>query len=87
VAEHPALNGIRHVAAEPISKFDLIQMLKDAYNMPVEILPDDEVVCDRSLDGTRFEQETGLRAQPWPEMIAELVSDKIPYEQLRTGRC
>jgi dTDP-4-dehydrorhamnose reductase len=87
VAEHPALSGIRHVAAEPISKLDLIQMLKDAYNMTVEILPDDEVVCDRSLDGTRFEQETGLRAQPWPEMIAELASDDTPYEQLRTGRC
>lgn len=83
VCEHRELTGIRHVASEPISKHDLLWMLKDAYGCDVEIVPDDEVVCDRSLDGRRFEQETGLRAPSWDEMVAQLAADKMPYERLR----
>ena len=84
IADHRALTGLRHVASEPISKFDLLQLLKDAYGLEVEIVPDDEVVSDRSLDGTRFEQETRLRTKTWPEMAAALAADETPYEQLRS---
>ncbi len=84
VCDHRELSGIRHVASEPISKHDLLWMLKDAYRSSVEIVPDDEVVCDRSLDGSRFEQETGLRTPSWTEMVARLAADKTPYERLRS---
>ena len=84
VCEHRDLTGIRHVASEPISKHDLLWMLKDAFGSSVDIVPDDEVVCDRSLDGARFEQETGLRAPPWTEMVAQLAADTTPYERLRS---
>ncbi len=84
VCEHRELSGIRHVASAPISKHDLLCMLKDAYGSSVEIVADDEVVCDRSLDGAKFEQETGLRAPSWTEMVAQLAADKTPYERLRS---
>ena len=84
ISDHRGLTGMRHVASEPISKFDLLQLLKDAYGLEVEIVPDDEVVSDRSLDGTRFEQETRLRTKTWPEMAAALAADETPYEQLRS---
>lgn len=84
VSDHPSLSGIRHVASEPISKHDLLCMLKDAFHSGVEIVPDDEVVCDRSLDASRLEQETGLRAPSWPEMIAQLAADTTPYKRLRS---
>lgn len=84
VSDHTALTGIRHVASEPISKYDLLCMLKDAYGLPVDIVPDDEVVCDRSLDGTRFEHDTGVRAPSWAEMVDELAADGTPYERLRS---
>ncbi len=84
VSDQSALTGIRHVASQPISKFDLLCMLKDAYRLPVEIVPDDEVVCDRSLDGTRFEKDTGVHAPSWAEMVAELAADERPYERMRS---
>ncbi|HWC25535.1 MAG TPA: SDR family oxidoreductase [Solirubrobacteraceae bacterium] len=84
ISEHPALCGIRHVASAPISKHDLLCMLRDAYGSSVEVVPDDDVVIDRSLDGSRFEQETGLRAPPWTEMVAQLAADTTPYERLRS---
>lgn len=85
ISEHPGLRGIRHVASAPISKHDLLCMLRDAYGSSVEVVPDDDVVCDRSLDGSRFEQETGLRAPRWTEMVAQLAADTTPYERLRSS--
>lgn len=84
IIDHPELSGVRHIASTPISKFDLLCLLKNAYRLSVEIVPDDEIACDRSLDGTRFEQETGLRSPSWPEMVAELAADATPYERLRS---
>jgi len=84
VAEHRTLTGVRHVASEPITKFDLLCMLKDAYGHGVDVVPDDDVVCDRSLDGARFEQDTAIQIDPWARMLAELAGDDYPYERLRS---
>ncbi|MHB1195132.1 MAG: dTDP-4-dehydrorhamnose reductase family protein [Longimicrobiales bacterium] len=69
VVPNLALRGVYHVASEPISKFDLISLCADVYGHPVEIVPDDTVAVDRSLNGTRFQQATGYRAPTWPEMV------------------
>lgn len=82
--DHRALSGIRHVASDPISKHELLCMLKGAYGSGARIVPDDEVVCDRSLDSSKFEQETGLRAPSWTEMVARISADKTPYKRLRS---
>ena len=84
VRDHRGLNGIRHVASAPISKFHLLCMLKDAYHSPLGIVPDDEFVCDRSLEAGKFEHDTQVHAPPWEQMVAELASDETPYEQLRS---
>lgn len=84
ICDHPGLAGIRHVASEPISKLDLLCLLKDAYGLDVEIVADDTVVCDRSLDATLVEREIGLHPAPWAEMVAQLAADETPYERLRS---
>jgi dTDP-4-dehydrorhamnose reductase len=81
--EHPELEGIRHVAAEPIGKYDLLCLLKQAYELDIEVNPDDAVVIDRSLDGSAFERETGLGAPGWADMIEAMASDETPYPELR----
>ena len=35
--------------------------------------PDESFVSDRSLDGTRFERETGYQPPKWHEMLEELA--------------
>ncbi len=84
IREHPGLAGIRHVASEPISKLDLLCLLKDAYGRDVQIVADDTVVCDRSLDATMVEREIGLHPAAWAQMISELAADDTPYERLRS---
>jgi dTDP-4-dehydrorhamnose reductase len=69
------LSGVYHVASEPISKFDLLTMIRDALGLPTEIEPYDEFQCDRSLDSSRFRE--ALRYQPpeWKAMVEELAQD------------
>jgi dTDP-4-dehydrorhamnose reductase len=81
--EHPELTGLYHVAAEPISKHDLLAQLQNAFDLPVRLEPRSEPAIDRTLDGSRFRHATGLAAPSWPEMIAELAADPTPYEAWR----
>ena len=81
--EHHELEGISHVAAEPIGKYDLLCLLKQAYELDVEISPDDSVVIDRTLNGSAFEQHTGLVAPDWPVMVEAMARDETPYPELR----
>jgi dTDP-4-dehydrorhamnose reductase len=80
------LAGLWHVAADPISKFDLLQLIKQTYGLNVEIEPDENFTCDRSLDGRRFVEVTGIRSPGWPEMIAEMHADPTPYNSIRRNK-
>lgn len=70
------LFGIYHVAAEPISKFDLLQLVAEVYGKSIDLVPDDQVVIDRSLNAERFRAATGYVAPAWPELITIMHSYK-----------
>ena len=80
IEKHADLAGLWHVAAEPISKYELLKLLNSAYGSPVTLTPDDGFLCDRSLDGSRFRARTGFTAPSWPDMIAALHADPTPYD-------
>jgi dTDP-4-dehydrorhamnose reductase len=84
VERHPALEGLYHVASRPVSKYDLVRTLEQAYDAGIQIELSDTVQIDRSLDGTRFTQATGLSIPGWDEMIAEMAADSTPYEMWRS---
>jgi dTDP-4-dehydrorhamnose reductase len=71
------------VAAEPISKFDLLTLVKQTYGLDIEIEADETFACDRSLDGSRFRAATGHVSPSWPEMIERMHQDSTPYSELR----
>jgi dTDP-4-dehydrorhamnose reductase len=84
--EHPALAGTVQISSEPISKHDLLGLLRDAFDVDVRIVPDDGVQIDRSLDSTRFRTLAAFVPPSWPEMIAEMASDATPYDEWRQQR-
>ena len=86
IERHPALEGVYHLASEPISKYDLLRKLNDAYGAGVSIEPSGEVQVDRTLDGTSFANATGLHTPPWDEMLADMASDPTPYDDWRRTR-
>ncbi|MBU1281941.1 MAG: SDR family oxidoreductase [Gammaproteobacteria bacterium] len=76
VVPHPKLSGLYHVAAEPIDKFRLLSLVATQYAKQIGIRPDDALVIDRSLDGSRFAQATGYLAPEWPELIRRMHFDR-----------
>jgi len=73
LTRHPRLSGLWHVASEPISKFDLLQLCREKLGWEGIIEPNDEFVCDRSLNADRFNQATGYTPPSWEAMISELA--------------
>lgn len=76
VISRPELSGLYHVAAQPISKYDLLRLVAEVYGKSIEIIPDDTLVIDRSLDATRVQKEMGYVAPAWPELIRSMHSYK-----------
>ena len=69
------LQGLFHVASAPISKYDLLVLMKESYQNQVDIEPSDDFKIDRSLNASRFEEATGFQPEPWPEMIKAMHED------------
>ncbi len=65
----PELSGLYHVAGSPIAKYDLLRLIAEVYGKSIEIVPNDGLVIDRSLDAGRFSEATGYVAPDWGEMI------------------
>ncbi len=76
VIPHPELYGVYHVAARPISKYDLLKLVAQVYGKTIEIVADDWLVIDRSLNADRFREATDYVAPEWEEMIKLMYSYK-----------
>ncbi len=83
IRDHPALAGVYHVSSDPITKFDLLRLIRSAYNLEVEVEPSDKVKIDRSLDSQRFREATGISPAGLPEMVEQMAKDPTPYEKWR----
>ncbi|MFV2010304.1 MULTISPECIES: dTDP-4-dehydrorhamnose reductase family protein [unclassified Micromonospora] len=66
------LAGLYHLAAEPISKYDLLRLIAEVYRWPGDIVPDDGFVCDRSMRADRLADATGYRPPSWPDMVRSM---------------
>jgi dTDP-4-dehydrorhamnose reductase len=82
VIPNTSLSGVYHVSSQPISKYDLLQISKKAYQQDVEIIPDEEFFSDRSLDSTRFREITGYQPPAWKTMIEEMAGNSTMYKKL-----
>ncbi len=83
IRDHPKLAGIYHVSSDPITKYDLLRLIKSAYGLDVDVEPSDEVVIDRSLDSQRFRTATGISPAALPEMVERMAQDPTAYEKWR----
>lgn len=81
--DHGDLHGLYHVSSEPISKYDLLVLLRDIHDKRIEIVPDAEVRIDRTLDSRRFVEATNIRPLAWSTQIDKLASDPTPYDEWR----
>lgn len=83
IVNHKAMHGLYHVSSQPINKFDLLMLLKNAYKIEIEIEPCLDFKIDRSLDSTKFRRETNFQPPSWEEMVKKMVDDPFPYHKFR----
>lgn len=76
VLPRPELSGLYHVASVPIAKYDLLKLIADVYGKKIEIIPDNALVIDRSLNAERFGDATGYVVPPWPELVKYMFEFK-----------
>jgi dTDP-4-dehydrorhamnose reductase len=75
ISDPVGISGLFHVSSDPISKYDLLCLLNEVYDADIEIIRDDSVEIDRSLDSSKFRRLTGFEPLPWPEMIRAMKAD------------
>jgi len=68
------LEGLWHVSAEPITKYQLLADLGALLKLSTAVVPDDSVVIDRSLNSERFRTALPYTPPAWEEMLQELAS-------------
>lgn len=83
IKNQTGLEGLYHISSEPINKFELLCLIREKYNLNIEIEPFEDFYIDRSLDSTKFRKKTGFQPLPWKEMIARMAKDPTPYEEWR----
>jgi len=84
ITDYPGMRGVWHIASEPISKYELLKLVKTIYNLDIEIQPENSVVIDRSLNGSKLRENTSIIIPSWQTMIEQMHRDPTPYGVTRS---
>ena len=66
------LKGILNLAGESISKFDLLKIIADIYKKSAQIIPNEKIQINRTLNGSQFNNLTGYKMKSWPSLIRSM---------------
>lgn len=66
------LHGLYHVSANPINKYELLRLISKTYGKHIDIIQNDKVQIDRSLNHHKFQKATKYQAQDWPTLIESM---------------
>ncbi len=75
LVNYPNARGLYNVSSDPISKFELLMLIRKKMKLDIKIIPDDEFKCDRSLDSSKFRKEFNYSPPSWEAMIDELANE------------
>jgi len=68
-----SIHGLYHLASSPISKADVLELVRQAWGLDhIRIQPDDSVVIDRSLNSERLMGLINYRPPAWPELVGRM---------------
>lgn len=75
IIENTNLSGLYHIASEPITKYDLLNLISNQFHKNISIELDDKVWCNRSLNCDKFKSITQFKSQEWESMILDMYND------------
>ncbi len=74
VRDYQDLNGLFNLSSDPISKFDLLNLINDKMKLNITINKETNFFCDRSLNSEKIKSLTKIIVPSWNKMIDELVN-------------
>ena len=80
IVDFPDLSGLYQVSSQPINKYVLLELIRDAYRADIEIEPFDDFKIDRSLDASKFNAATNIEIPDWQTMIKRMAEDNAIYQ-------
>jgi len=82
VIPNQEMAGLYNVSSNPISKYELLKLIKVQYGNRIEIEPEDSFRLDRSLDSSIFRSLTGYTPPTWTELVLGMYNDYLqgPYQ-------
>ena len=80
IHKYPNLFGIKQLAIEePISKFDLLCLARNAFKLDIEIIPDESFELKPTLNGEKLKDELDYVVPTWERMMNDLANDPFKY--------
>ncbi|MEB1142868.1 SDR family oxidoreductase [Citrobacter freundii] len=73
------LSGLFHLSVDPISKYDLLNIIKKVYGKNIDIKPADDFRIDRSLNSTLFRNKTNFSPESWTKLIEKMNDEYNKY--------
>ena len=77
IENHKGRWGVFNVASEPISKYDLLVLIKQAFGTDFAINEGTGVVNNKSLNPAKFVSATGISVPSWEAMINKMYLDFV----------
>jgi dTDP-4-dehydrorhamnose reductase len=81
LTEYAERAGLYHVSSAPISKFDLLMLIKRKMGLDIQIMGTEEPRLDRSLVSKKFREEFNYTPPTWEDMIEELSKTNREVEK------
>ena len=82
IENHKDLSGIYNIASNPISKFELLSLINDNFDLGLVINIDQSITSNKTLDPLKIDNELGIKSPSWNELIIELKKDYMHFIDL-----
>ena len=82
IKNQPTLSGILNVSSNPISKFQLLKKLSQAFDLKLDIRENSNISSNKVLNSKKFTEITGIKTPSWDDLIPEFWQDSITNQSL-----
>ena len=82
IKEYSDLSGIYNISSIPISKFELLTKLSNAFNLNVDINENKNIKSNKVLISRKFTEITGINPPNWDDLIEEFKKDSDKNKSL-----
>ena len=81
ILKNKKINGIYHLSASKISKFNLLKKISKIYSKKIKIIKNNDLKIDRSLNSKKLKKLVNYKSPSWDKLIKNMFINH--YKDLR----